>query len=178
MWRIGFFVIVLALGCDEKKAIPEPEAKAVEVVAPTTADAGASARIPRSSLTTVPSSECEMISRDPEMSPDRVRITNGQIVVEDGVYFEDKTSIIPTTSYGLLNEIAFEICANPSLNLVEIGVHTNSRGSDIYNLKMSEAKAEAIREYLADFIAPERLVAKGYGESRAQNSRVEFRILE
>lgn len=196
----GVIVLLMVLGCEQKPA-PEIEAKAeapqpsVPQVSPTEreadvgTDTGASARIlrPRPELPAQP--DCRMISRDPAMSPDRVQIEDAQIMVQEGVYFDGKTNTIPPSSFGLLNEIAFEICANPSLGLVEIGVHTNSQGSDVYNLKMSQEKAEAIREYLADFIAPERLVARGFGEvqpiasnltaeGRAQNSRVEFRILE
>lgn len=49
-----------------------------------------------------------------------------------------------------------------------IAGHTDAKGSDDYNLSLSERRAEAVRQYMiAQFgISPERLSAKGYGKSR------------
>jgi len=76
--------------------------------------------------------------------------------------------------------------------VVEIGGHTDATGTDQYNLKLSEARAKAVHDYLeASFpqIKPDNLGSKGYGEStpvasnktkegRAQNRRVEFKIVK
>jgi len=129
---------------------------------------------------------CEMISRDPEMSG-QVRVDEGQVLVERPAYFEAGTSNIPVSAYGLLNEIAYQICKTPEIRMLEIGVHTDSMGSATFNLRMSQERADALLEYLSDFIEPERLRAKGYGESQpiaegstpdahAKNRRVEFAI--
>ena len=49
--------------------------------------------------------------------------------------------------------------------IVEIGGHTDSVGSQAYNLKLSERRANAVKNWLVNRgIAPERLHAKGYGE--------------
>lgn len=70
--------------------------------------------------------------------------------------------------------------------LVEIGGHTDDDASEDYNLELSQRRADAVREFLAEGgIDPARLVALGYGESlpvadnataegREQNRRVEF----
>ena len=73
---------------------------------------------------------------------------------------------------------------------VEIGGHTDAVGTDTFNQQLSEARAEAVRAYLIDRfeVAPDRLVARGYGEAqpiasnerrsgRALNRRVEFTVL-
>lgn len=72
---------------------------------------------------------------------------------------------------------------------IEIGVHTDDRGASDWNLHLSQARADAVRDALIDRkIAPERLVARGYGEAepiapnttearRRQNRRVELRLL-
>lgn len=73
---------------------------------------------------------------------------------------------------------------------VEIGGHTDAIGTDTFNQQLSEARAEAVRAYLIDRfeVAPDRLVARGYGEAqpiasnerrsgRALNRRVEFTVL-
>ena len=81
----------------------------------------------------------------------------------------------------LLNDI-------PTL-VIEIGGHTDALGSDEYNRSLSDDRANAVRTYLLEHgIAEERVTAVGYGESvpvdtneteegRAQNRRVEFKIL-
>ena len=69
---------------------------------------------------------------------------------------------------------------------IEIQGHTDSRGGDDYNMRLSGERAEAVRQYLMQQgIAAGRLTARGYGETRpidtnrteagrANNRRVEF----
>ena len=71
---------------------------------------------------------------------------------------------------------------------VEIGGHTDNVGSTTMNNKLSQARAEAVVNYLASKgIAKPRMTSKGYGpaepiatnnssEGRQQNRRVEFKI--
>ncbi|MGB9824152.1 MAG: DUF5723 family protein [Candidatus Hydrothermia bacterium] len=106
------------------------------------------------------------------------------------IYFEFNKADIKPESYPVLDSIALFLKEYPNVK-VEIGGHTDSRGSDAYNLKLSQARAEAVREYLIKVhnISPERLIAKGYGERRLvvypekseedyqMNRRVEFTIL-
>jgi outer membrane protein OmpA-like peptidoglycan-associated protein len=73
--------------------------------------------------------------------------------------------------------------------------HTDSKGTDAYNLKLSQKRAESVVKYLlSKGIAPGRLKAKGYGETmpvvpnsnpdgtdnplgRAKNRRTDFKII-
>ena len=77
----------------------------------------------------------------------------------------------------------------PDLRL-EISGHTDAVGTEDFNQRLSEARAAAARRYLIDrfSVAPDRLVARGFGElqpvasneersGRALNRRVEFRVL-
>lgn len=51
--------------------------------------------------------------------------------------------------------------------IIEIGSHTDSTGSDSYNIKLSQRRSESVVNYLVDKgISMDRLIAKGYGESR------------
>ncbi len=71
---------------------------------------------------------------------------------------------------------------------IEIAEHTDSRGSDSYNLQLSRERAEAIRDYMIEHGVDEAaLTAKGYGESqpvdsgnsaeaRDRNERTEFHV--
>ena len=51
--------------------------------------------------------------------------------------------------------------------IVEINSHTDERGSDKYNLKLSEDRAKSFVDYLiSEGIAPWLLLPQGYGESK------------
>lgn len=79
---------------------------------------------------------------------------------------------------------------NPLIK-VELGSHTDTRGSDLYNNRLSQRRAESVINYLAiKGISKERLTAKGYGETELIvqeakneeehqiNRRTEFKVLE
>lgn len=62
---------------------------------------------------------------------------------------------------------------------IEVAGHTDSRGSDQYNMRLSQQRAETVRNYLiSKGIAADRLTAKGYGESQpiADNATEEGRF--
>ena len=114
---------------------------------------------------------------------------SGEAVVLKGVNFEVNSSRLTANAKVILNQVADSLAAQPGMK-VEIGGHTDAQGSDSFNLKLSERRAQAVKDYLiARGIAPERLVAKGYGESQAVDSnetpegreinrRVEMKVLE
>ncbi len=59
---------------------------------------------------------------------------------------------------------------NPNISL-ELSSHTDSRGSDEYNIALSQRRADAIKNYLVSKgISSKRLVSKGYGETRLRNN--------
>jgi outer membrane protein OmpA-like peptidoglycan-associated protein len=77
---------------------------------------------------------------------------------------------------------------------VELASHTDSRGSKAYNRDLSQRRADAVKNYLVSKgIAANRIISKGYGESRLLNNcsdgvpcsaaqhqvnrRTEFRVL-
>lgn len=105
------------------------------------------------------------------------------------IYFDLNKATLRPESYPVLDSIAQMLLENPTVK-VEIAGHTDTRGSFTYNLRLSQARAESVRRYLiSKGVEPERLIAKGYGESQPiiknarteaehqQNRRVEFRIL-
>lgn len=87
----------------------------------------------------------------------------------------------------ILKQFAHYLKANPTL-AVEIGGHTDNVGDDNENLKLSEARAQGVKDFLISCgVEKKRLSAKGYGETqpklenssdenRAQNRRTVFRI--
>jgi outer membrane protein OmpA-like peptidoglycan-associated protein len=119
-----------------------------------------------------------------------VVVKKKQIVIKRQIQFEFDSATIKPKSYVILDWVAQVLKDNPQIELVEIQGHTDDRGTAEYNLELSQKRADAVREYLVSSgIDPDRLVAKGYGETkplepnvtakgRARNRRVEFHILE
>jgi outer membrane protein OmpA-like peptidoglycan-associated protein len=116
-------------------------------------------------------------------------IDEGSSVVLENIFFEfDKTDLLPA-SYTELNKV-IQFMLEEDIKLIEISGHTDSEGSDAYNLKLSDGRAAAVVQYLAtQGIKSERMLSKGYGESRpidtnqteegrAQNRRVEFTLIK
>jgi len=107
-------------------------------------------------------------------------------VVLRGVTFETGRSALKPDSYTILDIVAASLVANPGIK-IEIGGHTDNTGASATNLRLSQARADAVRAYLASKgVTPERMVSKGYGAAqpvaqnttatgRAQNRRVELR---
>lgn len=113
-----------------------------------------------------------------------------KIVITQKIHFEFDRATIRPISYPILDDVASLLQVNQQIRVVRIEGHTDWIGSDEYNQRLSEARARAVREYLVGRgIAPERLVAVGYGESRpiadnnsvmgrARNRRTEFTVMD
>ena len=106
-----------------------------------------------------------------------------------GVNFEFNKARLTPESYPILFYAVQNLNENPDTK-VEIQGHTDNIGSEQYNMKLSEERAQTVRDYLvAKGIDPSRLTVKGYGESmpvtdnstpegRSLNRRIEFKVLE
>ncbi|MGL4596029.1 MAG: OmpA family protein, partial [Bacteroidia bacterium] len=82
------------------------------------------------------------------------------------LYDLNKANLRPE-SQDSLNFLYQTLIDNPTI-IVEIGSHTDSRASNAYNVKLSQARAQACVDYLTKVkgIPAARMVAKGYGEER------------
>ena len=119
-----------------------------------------------------------------------VVITQTQLRILDTVLFASGRPTIQPRSRRLLDQVASVLNKQPDIKKVRIEGHTDDRGGDEFNQRLSERRAEAVRDYLIDRgVAPERLEAVGHGESnpiedngtargRAANRRVEFTIVD
>jgi len=109
----------------------------------------------------------------------------GEALILKGVNFQTGKATLLPASQGMLDQVAHSLIDNPDVN-VEVGGHTDNVGSEATNLRLSQARADAVREYLIGKGVPaERITAKGYGEGnpvasnatvagRASNRRVEL----
>lgn len=90
------------------------------------------------------------------------------VVVENIYYDYDKWDIRPDAAIEL-DKVARLFMDNPELSF-ELSSHTDSRATDIYNLVLSEARANSAVDYLIrKGVDPARITAKGYGEQRPVN---------
>ncbi len=108
----------------------------------------------------------------------------------ENIYYDlDKFDIRPDAALEL-DKLVQILKDNPLLK-IELGSHTDSQGTDIYNIRLSQKRAESAINYIVSKnIARDRLTAKGYGETELiiqnakndkehqVNRRTEFKVLE
>jgi OOP family OmpA-OmpF porin len=109
-------------------------------------------------------------------------------LILQGVNFQSGRSVLTVDSYRVLDQVAASLIANPEIR-IEIAGYTDSTGRAAMNLRLSMARAAAVRAYLArKGVSPMRMQARGFGasgyitsnatpEGRAQNRRVELHKL-
>jgi OmpA-OmpF porin, OOP family len=109
-------------------------------------------------------------------------------------YEFDRSTILESSKMALDTTVLELMSLNPEL-IIEIQSHTDSKGNDKYNLKLSQKRAESVVTYLVSKgIDAKRLKAQGFGESqpiapnenkdgtdnpegRAKNRRTDFKIV-
>lgn len=139
-----------------------------------------------------PESFNEYLDEDgcPDSAPTMVRITDDQIEITQKIQFATAKSTILLVSYPILDEVAQVMKDYPNI-IIRVEGHTDSDGSDKYNMKLSRERANSVRNYLVKKAGVEgsRLEATGEGESKplvpntspdgkAMNRRVEFHRVE
>ncbi|WP_020529436.1 OmpA family protein [Flexithrix dorotheae] len=123
------------------------------------------------------------------------RIEKGRSYLIEQLDFEiNDVNISNEKGFQKLDNLFEILRRNPDI-ILEIGVHTDSRGNDMYNLELSQERANMIANYLVSKgINNNRLKAIGYGETRpanhctnnvkcshaqhVKNRRTEFRVIE
>lgn len=94
------------------------------------------------------------------------QILENKSYVINNIYYDFDKWYIRTDAAKELNKLVALLEENPEID-IELGSHTDSRGTEVYNQKLSQKRAEsAIGYIITEGIAPERITAKGYGESK------------
>lgn len=112
-----------------------------------------------------------------------------QTYILENVYFESNSSSLKNESYKAIDDLYEAMKARLTME-IEIAGHTDSDGDDIYNQKLSQYRANSIKNYLiSKGIQAERIKAKGYGEAqpiasndseegKKRNRRIEVRVIK
>jgi OOP family OmpA-OmpF porin len=111
---------------------------------------------------------------------------NKPTLILEGVNFETGKAELHQSSRAILLTVAQALAGNPDVR-VEVGGHTDITGSRATNARLSQERADVVRNFLiANGVKPEQLTAKGYGpdvpiasnrtaEGRASNRRTELK---
>ncbi|MDN5939837.1 MAG: OmpA family protein [Salinisphaera sp.] len=108
-------------------------------------------------------------------------------IVLKGVTFEFNSAQLTSEAENRLDNVVNALKTAPDIHVLLAG-HTDSIGTNSYNLDLSQRRVDSVKRYLVEHgIDPSRLTTKGYGESqpvapnttaagRAQNRRVEVHV--
>lgn len=132
---------------------------------------------------------------EPKKEQSKTRSINNvsKTIIESILFESNKTELLPQAKE-VLDKVILVLNTNKNLK-IELSAHTDSKGSDADNLKLSQLRAKSATDYIcASGIDRERIISVGYGEGKllnkcgnnvpcseiehAQNRRVEFKILE
>lgn len=130
---------------------------------------------------------CPDVKPAPKKEYTRITVTEKQIILKQMIHFETGKAVILPDSFAILDEVADVLIQNPNIR-IRIEGHTDSTGSYDLNMRLSQSRADSVKQYLVSKgIDPFRMEAIGYGPSkpidtnktasgRARNRRVEIYI--
>jgi outer membrane protein OmpA-like peptidoglycan-associated protein/Tol biopolymer transport system component len=124
-----------------------------------------------------------------EMDIEIIPIKPGVKLLLKEIYFEFNSFELYQSSFEEINRVVDLMKQNPSA-VIEVAAHTDDKGSDQYNMSLSQKRAQYIVDYMISCkIQPGRLQPKGYGETqpvvsndtdehRLKNRRLELKVLQ
>src|SRR5437763_14296708 len=81
-------------------------------------------------------------------APARVVVHGDRLELGEPVAFDTGKATLKPQSHALLDEVARALADNGWIELLEIGVHSDERGADEYNLRITGDRAAAVKAYL------------------------------
>ncbi len=122
----------------------------------------------------------------PDEGPAQIVVEEGRIAILETIRFHTNSAELQEESEPILRQIALMLRKHKEIRRVDIGGHTDITGPRELNMRLSRARAAAVRRYLISRgIRPRRITAEGYGpdrpiadneteDGRSKNRRVEF----
>lgn len=101
------------------------------------------------------------------------RPSEGEIEVRltSDILFDFNSAALRSESRATLRELATTFGRYSDINYIEVDGHTDSVGSDDFNLDLSKRRANSVRDYLVDQgVASRYIVARGFGESQPKST--------
>ncbi|GAB3778978.1 OmpA family protein [Spirosoma horti] len=117
-----------------------------------------------------------------------IPLVSGSVVRLNNIFFDTGKSELRPESGPELDRLVTTLNESPKM-VIEVRGHTDNTGSNEINAKLSQDRADSVREYfISKGIEPDRIASKGFGESkpiapndtddgRQKNRRVEFVIV-
>ena len=125
--------------------------------------------IPPKPTTNVKPSTAPPVTSSLESRPYKV----GQIISLENVYYDFNKYYIRSDAARELDHVVSLLKKYPSME-IQLSSHTDSRGNNTYNQRLSQQRADAAVDYIiSKGIAPARISAKGYGESQPRNGCID-----
>ncbi len=134
--------------------------------------------------------ETSVVVVEVELQPETVREEQDALVLLSSIYFDHDRASVRPESDPLVRQVGVVLDSRPDITRVQVRGHTDSQGSEAYNLRLSQERVEAVVQRLVELgIQPTRLEPVGLGESqpvasnddaagRELNRRVEFVIMD
>lgn len=105
-----------------------------------------------------------------EKEKSAVKKTGTSETIIENILFEFNKSELQEQSKQTLDKVVLAMLSNEQFN-IELSAHSDSKGGDSYNLKLSEQRANSTKNYIiSKGISASRITAKGYGETRLLNN--------
>ena len=174
-------ILPVAVGCSRKRVSPTPQAAGDRAAS----DDGAR----RDSIARADAARRDSLAREASLREARERrLAEARAALAAPVYFAYDRSDLSPEARGILDAKAPILSASPALRLRLTG-HTDSRGSDEYNLALGQRRAATAKRYLTDRnIDAGRIEIVSFGEERptcseesegcwSRNRRVEFEVV-
>jgi OOP family OmpA-OmpF porin len=138
---------------------------------------------------------CPDKAGDPDPNPakngcPKIQVVKGEIRILERIEFDNKKATLRPETEPLLQAIRHALADHTEIKRVRLEGYTDSRGRAAFNLKLSQARVDAVRQWLIDHgIDAFRMVAAGFGKTnpvadnateqgRQRNRRVQIIILE
>lgn len=153
----GVFEACLEIGCDYTIIAEKP---------------GFDSELTRMSLVKVRgsrSAEVDILLNPKDEMYEKEPIRKGTVIVLENIYYDFNKSAIRRGAARELEGLARLMLEYPSME-IRLGAHTDCRGTDEYNLELSEQRAVSAKQFLVDRgVAPTRIRTVGYGETQPRN---------